>query len=262
MNLFANLFGFKRKEKPEIPRIELAEYGEPKYQFTHRFSLEEYREYNWVVSQPAIKQDKKIKKWGAVILGVITVFFLILAIKNFDLKDYLDDGRTFWTFLNYSSFTFNFVVFLMAGYLTYHLGTFYKYFDKRLEKATKEYYESSKYLKNDITLAVYENGVLEKAAVRDEFFPWERFNRCWDTENIVFIEFNLANQLFVAKHNFTENGVSIEEFMDFCNEHIEEAKRLAEEREALEEAEEEAEEEEYLKNEEEIARLEEENKNS
>ena len=41
---------FRKKPKQEIKRIEVSEYGEPKYQFTHRISLEEYREYNIIVS--------------------------------------------------------------------------------------------------------------------------------------------------------------------------------------------------------------------
>ena len=33
----------RKKPKQEIKRIEVAEYGEPRDQFTHRISLEEYR---------------------------------------------------------------------------------------------------------------------------------------------------------------------------------------------------------------------------
>ena len=107
-----------------------------------------------------------------------------------------------------------------------------------------------------MTLAVYKTGVLEKAIVRDEFFPWESFNRCWDSENVVYLEFTLANQLFVAKHTLTENGVDVKEFMDFCNEHITEAKRIAAEKEAAEQEEEEAEEQEFEENKKKIAELE------
>ena len=137
-----------------------------------------------------------------------------------------------------------------------HLATFYKKFPKRIAKATKDYYETTPYLTHDITLAVYETGVLEKAIVRDEFFPWESFNRCWDSEHVVYLEFTLANQLFVAKHTLTENGVDVKEFMDFCNEHITEAKRIAAEKEAAEQEEEEAEEQEFEENKKKIAELE------
>lgn len=259
MNLMKNLFGGKKKEKPEIPRLSISDYGEPVYQFTHRFQLDEYREYNWVVSQPAIKQDKKIKKWGAIIMGVISLAFLVMGIPKFDLPEYLDKGRTFWEWLSFTGFLFYFLVFLMAGYLCYHLGTYYVFFPKRLEKATEDYYKASKYLTNDITLAVYEEGVLEKASVRDEFFTWDSFNRCWESDNIVYLEFTLANQLFVAKHTLEENGIDKEEFMSFCSEHIEEGKRLAEEKER-ELAEQEArEEEEYEETEEKLKELESEN---
>ena len=248
---------FRKKPKQEIKRIEISEYGTPKYQFTHRFSLDEYREYNMTVSQHSIEVDKKLKKYGAIIMGVIAAVFVVLSILNFDLPEFLAEGRTFGQWLNYTGFMFYFVVFLMSAFLCYHLATFYKKFPKKIEKATKEYYETTPYLTHDITLAVYEEGVLEKAIVRDEFFPWEKFQRCWDSENVVYLEFNLANQLFVAKHTLTEHGVDIKEFMDYCNEHIEEAKRLAEEREAAEEAEEEAEELEFEENKKKIAELEE-----
>ena len=57
-----SLFGRKPKEKPEIVRIDVSEHGEPKYCFTHIFTLDEYREYNDTVSAPAIKRDKQLKK--------------------------------------------------------------------------------------------------------------------------------------------------------------------------------------------------------
>ena len=247
---------FRKKPKQEIKRIEVSEYGEPKYQFTHRISLEEYREYNMNVSQHSIEVDKKLKKYGAIIMGVISAAFLILSITNFDLPQFLAEGRSFGQWLSYTGFMFYFTVFIMSGFLCYHLGTFYKKFPKRIEKATKEYYESTPYLTNDITLAVYEEGVLEKAIVRDEFFPWEKFQRCWESENVVYLEFNLANQLFIGKHNFEEKGVDIKEFMDYCNGHIEEARRLAEEKEAAEEAREEEEEREFEENKKKIAELE------
>lgn len=247
---------FRKKPKQEIKRIEISQYGTPVYQFTHRFSLDEYREYNMTVSQHSIEVDKKLKKYGAIIMGVISAVFLVLAVLNFDLPEYLAKGRTFWQWINYTGFMLYFVVFLMAGYLCYHLATFYKKFPKRIAKATKDYYETTPYLTHDITLAVYETGVLEKAIVRDEFFPWESFNRCWDSENVVYLEFTLANQLFVAKHTLTENGVDVKEFMDFCNEHIIEAKRIAAEKEAAEQEEEEAEEQEFEENKKKIAELE------
>lgn len=256
MNLMKNLFGGKSKPKPEIPRIEISEYGEPKYCFTHLFTLEEYREYNDTVSAPAIKRDKQLKRWGAMIMGVIAVAFLVMSIQNFDLPVYLEKGRTFWEWLNYTGFMFYFIVMLMSAFLAYHLGTYYKHFPKRLEKATREYYESSKYLTNEITLAVFEEGVLEKASVRDEFFTWDMFNRCWESDNVVYLEFTLANQLFVAKHTVADAGVDKDEFMAFCNEHIEEGKRLAAEREAAELEAEEAEELEFEENQKKIAELE------
>ena len=250
------LFSRKPKEKKEIVRIEVSEHGEPKYCLTHKFSLENYREYNDAVSAPAIERDKKLKKIGGLVMGAIALGGLVLGIINLVTKDlYLIQERGFFSVFNYGSSMLHFAIFLMAGYLCYHLLTYYKYFPKRLEKATREYYDSSKYLKNELTLAVYEEGVLEKAAVRDEFFEWELFNRCWESENIVYLEFTLANQLFVNKEALAENGIDKDEFMAFCNEHIEEAKRLAEEREAAAEAEEEEEEAEYEENLEKIAEL-------
>ena len=55
---------FRKKPKQEIKRIEVSEYGEPKYQFTHRISLEEYREYNMNVSQHRSGQKaEKIRRY-------------------------------------------------------------------------------------------------------------------------------------------------------------------------------------------------------
>ncbi|MBP1569454.1 MAG: hypothetical protein J6A12_03575, partial [Oscillospiraceae bacterium] len=136
--------------------------------------------------------------------------------------------------------------------------TYYHYFPKRLEKATADYYKSSKYLTNEIILACYEDGVLEKAEPRDEFFEWGMFNRCWESENVVYLEFTLANQLFVAKEVMIEAGVNVEEFIAWANEKIEEGKKIMAEREAEEEALEEAAEEEYEAIEKEIEALEEE----
>ena len=248
---------FRKKPKQEIKRIEVSQYGEPKYLFTHTISLDEYREYNMEVSQHSIEVDKKLKKYGAIIMGVIAAAFLVMSFFHFDLKKYLDEGRSFWQWMDTTGFMFYFVVFAMSAFLCYHLATFYKKFPKKLAKATKDYYERTPYLTHEITLAVYEEGVLEKAIVRDEFFPWEKFQRCWQSENVVYLEFNLANQLFLGKHNFADKGVDLGEFMSFCNEHIEEAKRLAEEKEAAEEAEEEAEEFEVEENKKKIAELEE-----
>lgn len=232
---------FKRAPKPqvEIPRIEVSEYGEPKYCFTHVPTLEVYREYNDTVSAPAIARDKQLKKIFGLIMGVICIAFAVMSVINFDLPGYLAKGRSFFEWFSYTSFMFYFVTFLMSGYLTYHLLTYYKYFPKRLEKATREYYNSSKYLTNEIVLACYEDGVLEKAAPRDEFFEWGLFNRCWESENVVYLEFTLANQLFVAKEVMLAAGANIEEFIAWANEKIEEGKVILAEREAAEEAEEE-----------------------
>ena len=251
-----NIFKRKPKPKPEIKRLEVSAYGEPRYVFTHIPTLEVYREYNDTVSAPAIKRDKQLKRAFGLIMGAICIAFTVGAVMHFDLPQFLAEGRSFWEWFSYTAFMFWFVVAVMAGYLCYHLLTFYKFFPKRLEKATEDYYKSSKYLTNEIVLACYEDGVLEKAQPRDEFFEWGMFNRCWESENVVYLEFTLANQLFVAKNVIAEAGVNIEEFMAWANEKIEEGKVIMAEREAAEEAAEEAEEEEFEEIEKEIEALE------
>ena len=248
---------FKRKPKPkvEIPRIEVSAYGEPKYEFKHIPTLEVYREYNNTVSAPAIARDKVLKKIFGLIMGAIAIGFAVLSVMNFDYGDPKYNGD-FFRWVSYTGFMFYFLVTLMAGFLTYHFLTFYQKFPKRLEKATADYYKSSKYLTNEIVLACYEDGVLEKAAPRDEFFEWGMFNRCWESENVVYLEFTLANQLFVAKEVMLEAGVNIEEFMAWANEKIEEGKVIMAEREAAEAAAEEAEDEEFEEIEKEIEALE------
>ncbi len=250
------MFARKPKPKAEVPRLDIAEFGEPKYVFRHVPTLEVYREYNDTVSAPAIERDKKLKKIFGLVMGVIAIAFLIMAIPQFDLPEYLEKGRTFLEWVSYTGFMFYFLVFIMSSYLTYHFLTFYKKFPQRLEKATADYYKSSKYLTNEIILAVYEDGVLEKAEPRDEFFEWGLFNRCWESENVVYLEFTLANQLFVAKEIMLAEGVNIEEYIAWANEKIEEGKKILAEREAAEEAAEEAEEEEYGEIEKEIEALE------
>ncbi len=251
-----NLFKRNVAPKPEIPRIEVSEYGEPKYIFTHVPTLEVYREYNDTVSAPAIARDKQLKRAFGLIMGVVSIAFGVGAVMNYDLPEYLADGRTFFEWVSYTGFMFWFLVAVMSAYLCFHLLTYYKFFPKRLEKATREYYHSSKYLTNEIILACYEDGVLEKAEPRDEFFEWGMFNRCWESENVVYLEFTLANQLFVAKEVMLEAGANIEEFMAWANAKIEEGKVIMAEREAAEEAAEEAEEEEFEEIEKEIEALE------
>ena len=251
-----NLFKRAAKPKPEIKRIEVSEYGEPKYIFTHIPSIEVYREYNDTVSAPAIARDKKLKKVFGLVMGAISLAFIGLSIPQFDLPEYLAKGRTFFEWINYTGFMFYFLTAVMSAYLCYHLLTYYKYFPKRLEKATAEYYKSSKYLTNEIILACYEDGVLEKAEPRDEFFEWGMFNRCWESENVVYLEFTLANQLFVAKEVMLEAGANIEEFMAWANEKIEIGKVILAEKEAAKEAEHEAAKAELEKVEEEIEALE------
>ena len=251
-----NIFRRKPKPKPEIKRLEVSAYGEPKYEFTHIPTLEVYREYNDTVSAPAIARDKQLKRAFGLIMGAITLVFAVLSVLNFDLPEYLEKGRTFFEWISYTGFMFYFLVFLMSGFLTYHFLTFYQKFPKRLEKATADYYKSSAYLTNEIVLACYEDGVLEKAAPRDEFFEWGMFNRCWESENVVYLEFTLANQLFVAKEVMLEAGANIEEFMAWANAKIEEGKAIMAEREAAEEAEEEAAEAELEEIEKEIEALE------
>ncbi|MBQ5898237.1 MAG: hypothetical protein IIW81_07235 [Oscillospiraceae bacterium] len=246
-----NIFRRKPKPKPEIKRLEVSAYGEPKYEFRHIPTLEIYREYNDTVSAPAIARDKQLKRAFGLIMGAITLVFAVLSVLNFDLPEYLEKGRTFFEWISYTGFMFYFLVFLMSGFLT-----FYQKFPKRLEKATADYYKSSAYLTNEIVLACYEDGVLEKAAPRDEFFEWGMFNRCWESENVVYLEFTLANQLFVAKEVMLEAGANIEEFMAWANAKIEEGKAIMAEREAAEEAEEEAAEAELEEIEKEIEALE------
>lgn len=251
-----NIFRRKPKPKPEIKRLEVSAYGEPKYEFRHIPTLEIYREYNDTVSAPAIARDKQLKRAFGLIMGAITLVFAVLSVLNFDLPEYLEKGRTFFEWISYTGFMFYFLVFLMSGFLTYHFLTFYQKFPKRLEKATADYYKSSAYLTSEIVLACYEDGVLEKAAPRDEFFEWGMFNRCWESENVVYLEFTLANQLFVAKEVMLEAGANIEEFMAWANAKIKEGKKIMAEREAAEEAEEEAAEAELEEIEKEIEALE------
>ena len=250
-----NIFRRKPKPKPEIKRLEVSEYGEPKYEFKHIPTLEVYREYNDTVSAPAIARDKQLKRAFGIIMGVITIVFAVLSVINFDYFDPIYEGRGFFVWISYTGFMFYFLVFLMSAFLTYHFLTFYKKFPKRLEKATADYYRTSKYLTNEIILACYEDGVLEKAEPRDEFFEWGMFNRCWESANVVYLEFTLANQLFVAKEVMLEAGVNIEEFMAWANAKIEEGKKIMAEREAAEEALEEAEDEEFEEIEKEIEAL-------
>ncbi len=226
-----NLFRRTPKPQPEIKRLRIDDYGEPKYVFSHIPTLELYREYNATVSAPAIERDKVLKKWFSVICGVISVVLGVLSIFQFDLQEFLDKGRTFWEWISYTGFMAYFLGFLLFGYLCYHLATYYKYFPKRLEKATAEYYKYSKYLTNEIVQAVYEDGLLEKAQPRDEYFEWGMFNRCWDSENVVYFEFTLANQLFVAKEVLTAQGIDIPEFMAWVNERIEIGKEIVAKRE-------------------------------
>ena len=250
-----NLFRRKPKPKPEIKRLEVSEYGEPKYEFRHVPTLEVYREYNDTVSAPAIARDKVLKKIFGLIMGAIAIGFAVLSVMNFDYGDPKYNGD-FFRWISYTGFMFYFLVFLMSGFLTYHFLTFYQKFPKRLEKATADYYKSSKYLTNEIVLACYEDGVLEKAEPRDEFFEWGMFNRCWESENVVYLEFTLANQLFVAKEVMLEAGANVEEFMAWANEKIEEGKVIMAEREEAEEAAEEAAEAELEEIEKEIEALE------
>ncbi len=226
-----NLFSRKPKEAPHIERLRVDDYGEPKYIFTHVPTLEVYREYNDTVSAPAVARDKVLKKWFAGICGVITLVLAVTAVLSFDLPEYLEKGRTFWEWFSYSGNMAYILGTVVFGYLAIHLATYYKKFPKRLEKATAEYYKSSKYLTSEIVLAVYEDGVLEKAAPRDEFFEWGMFNRCWESENVVYLEFTLANQLFVAKEVMLEAGADIEEFMAYANERIEIGKEIMRQRE-------------------------------
>lgn len=256
MSSLSEIISFKKKEKKEPERHEISEYGEPVYQVTHRFSLENYREYNFAVSKDTIEKDKVIKKWAGIILAAIAVVFFVLSIIKFDLFDFLDRGRTVGDWFNYGGFFFYFVVFGLSTYCSIHLLTFYKFFPKRLEKATQDYYNRTPYLTHDLTLVVYENGVMEQAISRDGFFEWELFQRCWDSDNIVYLEFNLANQLFVSKQALADAGIDAEEFMKFCNEHIETARAEAEKREAEEEEREREEEEEYEDNKRQIEELE------
>ena len=250
-----NLFRRKPKPKPEIKRLEVSAYGEPKYEFKHIPTLEVYREYNDTVSAPAIARDKVLKKIFGLIMGAIAIGFAVLSVMNFDYGDPKYNGD-FFRWISYTGFMFYFLVFLMSGFLTYHFLTFYQKFPKRLEKATADYYKSSKYLTNEIVLACYEDGVLEKAEPRDEFFEWGMFNRCWESENVVYLEFTLANQLFVAKEVMLEAGANVEEFMAWANAKIEEGKVIMAEREEAEEAAEEAAEAELEEIEKEIEALE------
>ncbi len=230
-----NLFRRTPKPQPEIKRLRIEDYGEVKYVFSHVPTLEVYREYNSTVSAPAIARDRVLKKWFAGICGVIALVLGVVAVLTFDLPDYLERGRTFWEWFSYSGNMAYILGTVVFGYLAYHLATYYKYFEKRLEKATAEYYKSSKYLTNEIVQAVYEDGLLEKAAPRDEYFEWGLFNRCWESENVVYFEFNLANQLFVAKEILNAQGIDIPEFIAWVNERIEIGKELVAQREEEEE---------------------------
>ena len=120
-----NIFRRKPKPKPEIKRLEVSEYGEPKYEFKHIPTLEVYREYNDTVSAPAIARDKQLKRAFGLIMGVICLVFIVLSVINFDYFDPMYEGRGFFVWVSYTSFMFYFIVTLMSAYLTYHLLTYY-----------------------------------------------------------------------------------------------------------------------------------------
>ncbi|GEM_PF-1499827 len=218
-----------RKRIKHIARIDPIEYGEPAYFIPHRLTLENFREMNMAVSAAAIRQDKKLKRFWGILAFAVALFFFVLCFFNLDYV-----RGDFWRLIWYSSL----LTYLAAGLLFFGIGFysffFYKlFFNRKLEKATAEYYRTSKYLSGDLTLALYDTGVLEKAAPRDAFFPWKKFQRCWETDNVVYLEFNLANQIFVAKDSVTAAGYTVEEFMAYANAHIEEAKLAPDEDEEL-----------------------------
>ena len=111
-----NLFRRKPKPKPEIKRLEVSEYGEPKYEFKHVPTLEVYREYNDTVSAPAIARDKQLKRAFGLIMGVITIIFAVLSVLNFDYFDPKYAGRGIFVWMSYTGFMFYFIVFLMSAF--------------------------------------------------------------------------------------------------------------------------------------------------
>jgi len=218
-----------RKRIKHIARIDPAEHGEPAYLVAHKLTLENFREMNLAVSAPALQQDQKLKKMWGLLSFAVSLFFFVLCFFNLDYVK-----GDFWHLIWYSSL----MSYLCAAALFFGIGFysffFYKLFFKRkLARATAEYYRTSKYLSGDMTLALYETGVLEKAAPRDAFFSWKKFQRCWATENVVYLEFKLANQLFVAKESIAAAGYAVEDFMAYANARIEAAKLEPDEDEEL-----------------------------
>jgi len=220
MSLFSNLFGTKEKQKKVIKRIPVEEHGEPKYLYRYKLTLEDFREYNLAVSAGNIEKDKKSKRiWGIIeLLGGVA--FAVVTYLN-------------WAD-SYARQSYIVATLLLLGFGFYTFFYHKLFFAKKLEKSSKNYYDNSVYLQNYITEAFYEEGVLEKAAPRDAFFTWDKFDRAWNSENLFYLEFNLANQLILPIRMVTGDDHTLDEMLDFCNSRIEAARKAAEEKEAAE----------------------------
>lgn len=203
------LFKLKSKPKKPITRISIAEKGEPKYLFQYKLSLEEFREYNMAVSKDNIEADKKRKRIYGIICLLGAVAFAVMTYLNWA------DSYARQTYI---------VATVLLTILGLYTVLFYKlFFEKQLEKGSQKYYDNSVYLQNPITQGFYEDGILEKAAPRDGFFTWDKFNRAWRSENLFYLEFNLANQLMLPIRTINEAGYNVEELLSFCGAKIEEA---------------------------------------
>ncbi len=208
------LFGFSRKKKPKvITRINVEDHGEPSFIYRYRLTLEDFSEYNMAVSGDNIEADKKKKRmWGLIELAGAAAFAVMTYIN-------WADSYARQTYIVAT------VLLLILGFYTI---TFYKlFFERKLEKSSRDYYDNSVYLQNYITQAFYEDGMLEKAAPRDAFFTWDKFQRAWNSENLFYLEFNLANQLILPIREITAAGHTLYEMLSFCNTRIEAAKKAA-----------------------------------
>jgi hypothetical protein len=184
------------------------------------------------VSAPAIKQDKKLKKFWGFLSFAVSLFFLVLCFFNLDYVK-----SDFWHLIWYSSL----MSYICAAILFFGIGFysffFYKFFfEGKLRRASAEYYRTSN-TSNDLTLALYDTGDLKRPPRATPSSHGRSSSAAGRTENVVYLEFNLANQLFVAKDSVTAAGYSVEDFMAYANAQIEEAKLAPDEDEELDDEE-------------------------
>lgn len=171
---------------------------EPIFNLRYRISEEEYIYYNELYAGESFKSKKKKANFtGTLELCTGLAIILFVFFSDFANKQLIAVLAS-----------------LLIGLGIYSLLFYRVIFPNSLRKSAKNFYQSSKYMANDIELFFYNNRLEEKSAETENTYKWSEVESFAKSEKLYFITLKGQRSILISKSSLGDDKYLLEEFFE------------------------------------------------